>query len=101
GRGPLVDVDVGAGVLLQVGVAADVVGVEVGLDDVGDGQPVGGGRVEVFPHIAVGIDDRSHARAFAAHQIGSATQPVDEELFQIHDVLSLDEESTDFTDCTD
>jgi hypothetical protein len=65
--------------------ARDEIGVQVGLDDVGDAhaQLVGGIRVDL--HLALGVDDR--AGATSPQQVGAVGDAADKELLQNHGVV--------------
>jgi hypothetical protein len=59
----------GARPLRQVAGSGNEVGVDVGFGDVGDPQIGGVGRIDVLPHIAVGIKDDGFAGGGAADQV--------------------------------
>jgi hypothetical protein len=64
----------------QVAVARNVIGMQVGLEDVGDAQAALGGGVQVLLHVAVRVNHRSHAVRLAADDVGGAAQPLDKKL---------------------
>src|ERR1035441_8963026 len=72
GAGADAEVDGGAGPLGQFLVAGDEVGVQVGLDDVGDTQAQPRGGVEIHLDVALGIDHGGDT--FRTNQIGSVGQ---------------------------
>ncbi len=84
GAARLVQVDGRSGPFGQVGVARHVIGVQVGLDDVGDFQTPRGRGIEIHLHIPIRIDHRCHALALTTNQIRRTTQPIDEKLLRIH-----------------
>ncbi len=80
----LVDVDVRAAAGGQVGVARDVIGVQVSLDDVGDLEAPGLRRVEILLHVAVRVDDGGNAVVLTPDKIGGTADAFDEELLSVH-----------------
>jgi hypothetical protein len=91
GVGRLVEGEAGAGARGQLAIARDVVGVDVGVDHVGDRQPARAGERDVVVHVGVGrIDDRGHARPLAADQVADAAGRLVRERLEDHrDVSSL------------
>jgi hypothetical protein len=79
-------VDSGAGAGGQFAIAGDVIGVEVGVKDVRDPQPIGLGDLEIAVHIALRVHHGTHARLAATDQIGNAAQALKEELPEDHNV---------------
>src|SRR5450756_3258696 len=63
-----------AGTLGEVRVARHMVRVEMRLDDVGDLHVAPGGRFQVAPDIALGVDHRGDALRLATDQVGSTAQ---------------------------
>ena len=68
----------------EVAAARDVVVVEVGLDDVGDPQAGGPGRVEVDVDVAPRIDDRRRAGRLIGDQRREMPEPLDPVLGDPH-----------------
>ena len=54
----------------ELEVAGEEVGVEVGLDDPFDPQPVGGGILEVLVDVALRVDDHRSAGRLVTDEIG-------------------------------
>ena len=76
----LVHVDFGPGARRQFGVPGYMVGMEMRLDNVGDGHAAFGCGVQILLYIAVGVNNRRDPCAFAPDQIGGAAQPIDKKL---------------------
>jgi hypothetical protein len=76
------DDDGRARALGQLQVAAHEVGVQVGLDDVADGQAGRGGLVQVLLHVAARVHDRR--LALVADEVGRLGQAAQIELLEVH-----------------
>ena len=68
----------------QLRQAAQVVVVPVGVDGVGDAQPMHPGGFEVDLHIPAGIEQERPTRLLVTHEIGRMPQTLQIELFEDH-----------------
>ena len=81
--GRAMDADGGAGGAGEVTIAGDVVGVRVGLHDVGDREPLLPGDPQiVVDTVAPGIDDHRASRLGAADEVGQAAGLLVEQLLE-------------------
>jgi hypothetical protein len=78
GVGVFAEVDAGAGALGELVMAGNEVGVEMGLDDVLDGETFLAGVVEVEVDVALGVDDGGDT--FGGHDVGGVGKTAEEEL---------------------
>jgi hypothetical protein len=75
-------VDLRAGRGRQAGAAGEVIGVDMGVHDVGDAQAVKARDAQVLPHVPLRVDDcRDPA---VGHEIGGAGEVFVEDLSKHH-----------------
>ena len=77
-------IDVGAGAGSQFAATGDVVGMQMGIEDVGDAQAIFLCDLEVAIDMAFGVDDAGNASGGAADHIGQTAQTFDLELLKQH-----------------
>ena len=76
--------DPGAGGLGQLQVSGDEVGVEVGVDDSDDAQPVLAGLLQVHLDVAARVDHHRLPGAGVPDQVGGLGQAVEVVLREVH-----------------
>ena len=64
--------------------AGDEVGVEVGEEDVADGESVMGGGVEVLLDVALGVDDDGGGGGLVGDEVGGVRQAAEVVLMEEH-----------------
>ena len=76
--------DFGAGSLLDAGVAADMVWMAMGVDDIDDLEPAGAAIVEDAVLVATGVDNGGVFGLFAGDNVTTDSHHTNGELFDKH-----------------
>jgi len=84
GLGRLAVTDLGTGVVGDLEVTGEKVGVEVRLDHVADAQPGGVGVGQVTGHVPLGVDDGRLPSLLVGHQVGRVGEAVEVVLREDH-----------------
>jgi hypothetical protein len=78
------DIDIRTCARRQIGIARNMVSMQMGLNDVRDLEPAALCHIDILLNLAVRVDHRCHAPCLTSHHIGGAPQPLDKKLLCKH-----------------